>query len=81
MYQNGLPFDDVAGNGSIADQPGNIVVYKMQDHRNPDVIGFHVGEGQKDTDCNTSDKLSCETLESGVRCIIKQIQRQVPQSP
>lgn len=75
MDQHSLPFDDISGNGTPTEQPCNIVVHKMQDNRDPDVVCFHIGKCKKYAQCNTGDKLCGNALKSCVRGIVKQIQR------
>ncbi len=81
MYQNRFPFYDSSGNSASTDQSCNIVVHKMQDDRDPDVVCFHISKSKEYAQCNTGDKLCGNTLKPCIRCIVKQVQREMPQSP
>ena len=67
--------------GASTDQSCNIVVHKMQDDRDPDVVCFHISKSKEYAQCNTGDKLCGNTLKPCIRCIVKQVQREMPQSP
>ncbi len=81
MYQNRFPFYDSSGNSASTDQSCNIVVHKMQDDRDPEVVCFHVSKSKEYAQCTTGDKLCGNTLKPCIRCIVKQVQREMPQSP
>lgn len=73
MYQNRFPFYDSSGNSASADKCCNIVVHKMQDNRDPDVVCFHISKSKEYTQCNAGNKLCGNTLKFCIRCIVKQV--------
>mgnify|MGYP007051472385 FL=1 len=71
MDQHSLPFDDISGNGPPAEQPCNIIVHKMQENRDPEIVCFHISKRKKYAQCNTGNKLRGNALKPCLRRIVK----------
>ena len=60
---------------------GQVVVYKVEYYRHPDVPCAHIGKGKEHPQSDAGDLVGRNALKGIARAVEEQVQRQVPQPP
>ena len=60
----------------------HIIIQKMNNYRNPDILGFHISICHKNPQWNTGNKLACQSRQPHIRrSVIEEVYWQMPYSP